>query len=1101
MTEDSEHPESSTYCETRSFVVSSGSNLDDEEQFYNDFRGSGAPSGELGATGDTYIDVDGNLLYARLADGWVRWPGPKKRSASLVHPKHSSLFLWCNMNKNLVSWMRKSKMKKIHLSATDVVLRTLAAHTPKSRKRLKRKHASEDSASDSDSDAKRVRVSTPTPTPAATAPAVPTALAWRRCHVESPIPTATPSRCPSAETPDQHLPPPACPLSDFAARVSPRRSPVITAQTSLPRAAVITNYVHTISSPILRWPETNIAPGTISGTASISPIVHRSSSDTSSGTSANSMVRPSLASPSVTASSGVTARSTSALSSSGRDSSMHVSPISPAQPLPLSLTPTLSPRHSNALPSSPLPSLGSLANMARTSMANPASDDAATQGLTNVAAVHSSTSVPTLPPRDTVRPMPMQQQASGFRPLHPNPVQDRLAPRAGLLEAASIQQWESDRLRSQGSWDTSKLHLQTQNNRLKIKNDEIIADREVLLGRLNDLLHQRNAWIREREASQRVARMTNLQITDLTKQNSSFKLLNIHLTGENTALKNLIRDLKISNATLSTKNATLAEQNIALRAENTERNNSLRRIMETIRRVKKDNEARKTRPEQPANAAGQHPEQDEMERSTGGTSSTAVATMLKENIVQIKEEQSEEPRVAKSSFQDGTGTEVIDLTLDSGDDGDTQTHRSDKGPPVDLVLSSGTRDNQKPPSVEQERKPFEDVSQPNLHPRINPARLLDTQSVLQLPTVGPSPSTSTHFLIAGTAFENRQLVELVMHKGGAHCVTQEIWGQILMHLELIARQGHTDFEVPRSSWRDTTIALRDHYLRYLLHLERSNGKDVSCAIAVTPASSRHNAPSIHPHSASPTVHQPQDYSANIAPGQHNRDAPSESLGITPAGDYDVQVADGHPQTATDNSVEVDNNAPAAEQTPGDPISNTITDEVPGIEPEATASHPRLPDDMAQADDNNEMDLREIEQTLRVETEDVASPVDESIRLLEHRDTLDGQIGTLDEQTGAAETRISEDPIITPVPTPRRLTQSHIQILWTFVEGVPDIICNPCNSVGNTYAMPSDTALGVLAEHSEAFHPDHCDIIVSETQGMTEEEIQEWLQELDADDDN
>ncbi|KAJ7681031.1 hypothetical protein DFH06DRAFT_434518 [Mycena polygramma] len=1005
MTE--EHSESSTSesCEKRSFVVSSGSDSDDEEQFFSDFRGCGAPSGELGAIGDTYIDVDGKLLYARLADGWVRWPGPKKRSASLVHPTHSSFFLWCDMSKNRVSWMRKSKMKKIHASATDVVLRVLAAQIPKS-KHLKRKLASEVPASDSDSDhAKRARVRTPTPTPAPTptAPAAPAALAWRRCHVESPIPTSAPTRCPSADTPDQHrLPPAPRPISDFATSVSPRRSPTITRQTSLPRAAVVTNYLHTISSPILRWPEANTAPGAISGTALTSPIVRRSSSDTSSGNPAHIMVRPSMASPSVTASSGVTARSTSAISSSGRGSSMHVSPISPAQPLPLSLTPTLSPRDSHAIPSSPLPSLGSVTNtnsVISMSMANPASERAATQGLTNVAALPNM-SVPTLSPRDAVRPMSLQP-ASGSGLLRQIPAQDRLAPRAAMLEAASIQQWESDRLRSQGSWDTSKLHLQTQNNWLKIKNDEITADREVMLGRLNELLHQRDAWIREREASQRVTRMANLQISDLTKQNSAFKLLNIHLTGENTALKNMIRDLRISNATLSTENATLAEQNTALRVENTERNNSLRRVVETIRRVKEDNEARKTRPEETETAAGQHPGQDEWERSTGDTPSTAVDSRLNENIVRIKEEQAEEPRVTKCSLQEGI--EVIDLTLDSDDDENTRAHRSDKPPPVELVLSAATRNNQKPPSAERQRKPPEDVPEPNQHPReIHQARLLDTPSVLKPPTIEPSPSTPTHFLIAGTEFEHRQLVELVMHKGGAHCVTQEIWGQILMHLELIARQQHSDFEVPRSSWRDTTIALKDYYLRHLLHLERSNWKDVSGAIAVTPACSRHSAPSIHPHPASPTtVHQPQDHSANIASGQHNQDAPSESLRSNPAGDSDGQVADVDPQTATNNSIEVDNNAPAAEQTPGDPISNTPTDEAPGIEPETTANHPRNPDDMALADENNELDLSEIERSLRVQTEDIASPVDESAQLLEHRDTLD-------EQTGTAE--VPEDPL-------------------------------------------------------------------------------------------
>jgi hypothetical protein len=124
MTEPDEHRSTIISCEKRSLVLSSGSDSDDEKSTadFDDYRGSGAPSSDLGTPGDTYIDVDALLLYARCAEGWMPWPGPAKRSASLVHPMHDSLFLWCNSTKNQVSWMRKIKMKKIRKLSRRIAL-------------------------------------------------------------------------------------------------------------------------------------------------------------------------------------------------------------------------------------------------------------------------------------------------------------------------------------------------------------------------------------------------------------------------------------------------------------------------------------------------------------------------------------------------------------------------------------------------------------------------------------------------------------------------------------------------------------------------------------------------------------------------------------------------------------------------------------------------------------------------------------------------------------------------------------------------------------------------------------------------------------------
>lgn len=50
---------------------------------------------------------------------------------------------------------------------------------------------------------------------------------------------------------------------------------------------------------------------------------------------------------------------------------------------------------------------------------------------------------------------------------------------------------------------------------------------------------------------------------------------------------------------------------------------------------------------------------------------------------------------------------------------------------------------------------------------------------------------------------------------------------------------------------------------------------------------------------------------------------------------------------------------------------------------------------------------------------------------------------------------------------------------------------------NKYEMPSNSTLDKLAAHSEAHHPNHCDVLVTQTRGMTDEEIEEWVKELDA----
>ncbi|KAJ7172920.1 hypothetical protein C8R43DRAFT_977874 [Mycena crocata] len=122
--------------ERRSFVVSSSENdTEDERVFFNDYRGSGVPSRNLGTPGDTYIDISGSILYAFCAEGWTVWPGPANRSSPIAHPTHAAFVLWCNIGKKRVVWVEKTRMKKILVSAPEAIKQIISAP----RKSLKRK--------------------------------------------------------------------------------------------------------------------------------------------------------------------------------------------------------------------------------------------------------------------------------------------------------------------------------------------------------------------------------------------------------------------------------------------------------------------------------------------------------------------------------------------------------------------------------------------------------------------------------------------------------------------------------------------------------------------------------------------------------------------------------------------------------------------------------------------------------------------------------------------------------------------------------------------------------------------------------------------------
>ncbi|KAJ7123203.1 hypothetical protein C8R44DRAFT_785574 [Mycena epipterygia] len=142
-------------CFPRTFVVSEQQTVE-----YNEHRGPRAPPATLGEVGDIYLDVKAPALYARCHGGWTAWPGPQARGTPLAHPAWPDFFLWVSIVRSRVVWASKPKMKKLIMSAPDVLKQIIAMEGRRDSKNLKRKAGEAPSGT---SDAKKSRVSESTP--------------------------------------------------------------------------------------------------------------------------------------------------------------------------------------------------------------------------------------------------------------------------------------------------------------------------------------------------------------------------------------------------------------------------------------------------------------------------------------------------------------------------------------------------------------------------------------------------------------------------------------------------------------------------------------------------------------------------------------------------------------------------------------------------------------------------------------------------------------------------------------------------------------------------------------------------------------------------
>ena len=82
---------------------------------YFEYQAFGQPLQNLGTIGDIYVDLTkgSHMLYAKVEDGWKRWPGPGQRNSSPRHPTYGTYMLWCRVEKNSLGWISQNLITRI----------------------------------------------------------------------------------------------------------------------------------------------------------------------------------------------------------------------------------------------------------------------------------------------------------------------------------------------------------------------------------------------------------------------------------------------------------------------------------------------------------------------------------------------------------------------------------------------------------------------------------------------------------------------------------------------------------------------------------------------------------------------------------------------------------------------------------------------------------------------------------------------------------------------------------------------------------------------------------------------------------------------------
>ncbi|KAJ7089994.1 hypothetical protein C8R44DRAFT_990815 [Mycena epipterygia] len=1109
--------------ERRSFTLSSQPEEGEKtDGLFNDYRGSGPPSIELGTLGDTYIDVFASTLYARCVGGWTIWPDPTQRSKLLPHPSHAGFYLWCSTAEKKVSWFRQMKMKKISVSASAVVSQIIAAEERKKRRSLKRK--ADDVAQEGEIHAKKARAGDDATEDEMSAPSAPVALAWRRCQPNpSSPPSAAPTAIPRMDV-TARLPPNLIPIRNLAAFSAPPRQIEPQKQKEMLKATpIIANYIFAsrlnISSAMNHAvAQINTSPADLSGAmAAESPAVQavdtvvtekQSVRPPSRSTSAASLIRTnvSLVSPTIPP------PSARPVASSTSDSDSPPPVPSRPQVTPLTLSSSLATFPPSAQNATSPPSLAtfppsaqnvafppSARNLPRAPAAGVPSSSPGHREVSSAPSVNNMAAPATAASRITngASPSPVGNTNTNIptvidhyalsksrQQIRPH---DESSLRAALAYARAALSKEKDNTASQKA---------------------LLAGRDIELARQSKMLAElaavRNALVASNTAVQMQNGALKNRNDDLVSQlhiwKDSLAGYKHAMTRTITALEESSKGLVNQKERLERSNDQLTAENSMLRAKEAELLRKISAMADSIRQLESENASLKmggahgNRADSPMaeDAAKDNDAGPVLQR--GGDASEIMQheeNITESQMVVVKPEPRSESSISipVAFSQKGGDTEVIDLTLDSDDECDVDIPSSPpknarayaaekpKTPAQEpnghtalnsdgqhITVGSKSSDLYPPQASTQKRDTIS--ASHGAIPALNMVQpsILDSAPISHQPcVVKPVPGLLDRFTIADSEFETARFVELVVQNGGGPNATDSTWKNIVKQL-LTPQAQNLSNSLRIQSWEETVMALKDFYTVHILHsnmnIQDSNMQNNSQlgSAASTPASRTEKSP------------EPQAGQATSQSVLHPVVRELQPINISLQFEAPPEI----PRS----------------QTPG-LLEKASPVQMPNVHGKDVAEARVGPVSVSVTENTKMGSITNSCMSSPESTSQTPDPVSPTTR--DNSRTGDETTDT-DEPMPLRKTNELKDAIL--LSAPGRLTQAQIEILWTYCEGDPFIDCNVCRADGKRYKIGLNTTLEELAEHSEVEHRRVSEIILSQTLGMSCAEAQEWWKKYD-----
>ncbi|KAJ6615535.1 hypothetical protein B0H10DRAFT_65114 [Mycena sp. CBHHK59/15] len=1041
---------------------------------FHDYRGPFAPCTDIGSLGDTFIDTRARELYALGLGGWVKWPGPKQRSAPLEHPLHQGFFLWCSTAKNRVSWYRRSRMKKIISSAADVISQIIAAERKKNEKKRKAGTASLGAGSE----AKKPRVSEsqatdqdavdPPPTIASAPPTLQSVIPSR------PVIDGGVSQHTSASASAVAVPPPpptppvlkATPLRSGAFRDPPGtnsnakrpNNSEAPGQAQRRSAVVRTTASHLLisSAPLKFKAYQPISNGGTSSSESGSNAKRPSISKTLDGPSSAAPETASThpAPPSIYSA----PRSKTHPSSQAVDTSTHEPP-----PQQKSRPPYPEPESASSIPTfdSIVATIEKHTPILKKSAA---AVDSSTSGVKA-----TRPSVPAVPPPESKQKKKRRREGEsgqGFSESNSKPPESFKAAgsesrrpessdEAPKKRAKRSRPEESNNLAYPATAPPSQASLPT-----NLRDPAPPAVANVAPVDVTALMAEVSAL------KQEVARLKSIlrldpENTELNRGDSAAE------PPDDTPMEpvNTVRVKQeaihgCESLALSRPSVSASEKEVIdLTLDDDDEDNAIIDPPLAASTPTLSIDSVPPLPIMSTDARGPIAVGQDIETLLAKDTSVDIAEQPTQSVgdhLLIEEEANFE-----GSPTVGTSRDVLPTPSDS-ELNDTPPKAASVGqrgiapmnPIVVQVLQGlGIHPDNLPPPLEQEVSARDEGPVVENLENIAPRKASPPQSPPRTPFTSPSPTpqptveTSTtpdHFRIDGIDVPNRQLLNIVAQTGGGETVARlQKWGQILAQLHLsTGLENATKFS--KRVWEDTARALETYYM---LHLLSSEGEI-----------SKFTGPKLREVAVLATDPVRKASSAF--------DVPGELIDLT-----DSPERPPRPSRLT--------------EPPVDPI----------------ASQPVVHAESATVVQRDSVDAAQLIQSvpLAIDTVQEFGIVDSILSTSTETSQTEMEPGPADDLCRSREipATVKEEPLsdesllTTPPPLQRRLTQTQISLLFNVT--ATTIHCMACIAVNDKYELPVKASLEDLAAHSELRHPAACDLIQSETEGKSDEEIHEWFE--------